>query len=146
MEVINEAQKLSGMDVLYSYDMIEKTRIGYDSDLYPDVNWIKAVTKENTPNGRISVDINGGSERLRYSLIGSYFTEDGMIVTDKKQNYDLQLKLKKYNNADACIQCNQCSYVYPHAVIRPFLLDEEDDRSEERRVGKECRSRWSPYH
>ena len=23
---------------------------------------------------------------------------------------------------------------------------EEDDRSEERRVGKECRSRWSPYH
>ena len=29
-------------------------------------------------------------------------------------------------------------------------LDEEDDeraaRSEERRVGKECRSRWSPYH
>ena len=23
---------------------------------------------------------------------------------------------------------------------------ESDDRSEERRVGKECRSRWSPYH
>ena len=23
---------------------------------------------------------------------------------------------------------------------------EERDRSEERRVGKECRSRWSPYH
>ena len=22
----------------------------------------------------------------------------------------------------------------------------EDPRSEERRVGKECRSRWSPYH
>ena len=24
--------------------------------------------------------------------------------------------------------------------------DEKLDRSEERRVGKECRSRWSPYH
>src|SRR2546430_6458397 len=24
--------------------------------------------------------------------------------------------------------------------------DPLDDRSEERRVGKECRSRWSPYH
>ena len=23
---------------------------------------------------------------------------------------------------------------------------ENQDRSEERRVGKECRSRWSPYH
>ena len=31
------------------------------------------------------------------------------------------------------------------AILR--LLDEQyDDRSEERRVGKECRSRWSPYH
>src|SRR2546429_5733492 len=27
-----------------------------------------------------------------------------------------------------------------------FTRDEADDRSEERRVGKECRSRWSPYH
>ena len=26
------------------------------------------------------------------------------------------------------------------------LKNEEDTRSEERRVGKECRSRWSPYH
>src|SRR2546422_9848943 len=25
-------------------------------------------------------------------------------------------------------------------------IDEFKDRSEERRVGKECRSRWSPYH
>ena len=23
---------------------------------------------------------------------------------------------------------------------------EQENRSEERRVGKECRSRWSPYH
>ena len=26
------------------------------------------------------------------------------------------------------------------------LMAEKDVRSEERRVGKECRSRWSPYH
>ena len=26
------------------------------------------------------------------------------------------------------------------------LVDVEYVRSEERRVGKECRSRWSPYH
>ena len=25
-----------------------------------------------------------------------------------------------------CIQCNQCSYVCPHAVIRPFLMTEEE--------------------
>ena len=27
-----------------------------------------------------------------------------------------------------------------------YIVDTFDDRSEERRVGKECRSRWSPYH
>ncbi|MBW6499295.1 MAG: pyruvate:ferredoxin (flavodoxin) oxidoreductase [Bacteroidales bacterium] len=25
-----------------------------------------------------------------------------------------------------CIQCNQCAYVCPHAVIRPFLIDDEE--------------------
>ena len=28
----------------------------------------------------------------------------------------------------------------------PLIKSDFDDRSEERRVGKECRSRWSPYH
>ena len=30
-----------------------------------------------------------------------------------------------------------------HRVINGFMIQ---GRSEERRVGKECRSRWSPYH
>src|SRR3712207_7408525 len=29
---------------------------------------------------------------------------------------------------------------------RRRLFERDDQRSEERRVGKECRSRWSPYH
>ena len=29
---------------------------------------------------------------------------------------------------------------------RPAIVDFYATRSEERRVGKECRSRWSPYH
>lgn len=27
---------------------------------------------------------------------------------------------------ERCIQCNQCSYICPHSVIRPFLLDDEE--------------------
>ncbi len=29
---------------------------------------------------------------------------------------------------DKCIQCNQCAYICPHAVVRPFLLDEEEKK------------------
>ena len=40
----------------------------------------------------------------------------------------------------------------PHAInlsrgtIELDIEEKIPDRSEERRVGKECRSRWSPYH
>ncbi|MEI6747744.1 MAG: pyruvate:ferredoxin (flavodoxin) oxidoreductase [Bacteroidota bacterium] len=30
--------------------------------------------------------------------------------------------------SDNCIQCNQCAYVCPHACIRPFLLNEEEQK------------------
>ncbi len=29
-------------------------------------------------------------------------------------------------NPELCLQCNKCSYVCPHAVIRPFLLNSEE--------------------
>ena len=39
---------------------------------------------------------------------------------------------------------------YCHTIAYNILRNKEDAeecaRSEERRVGKECRSRWSPYH
>ena len=38
-------------------------------------------------------------------------------------------------------------YVSSHLHLNlTYLLEADDSRSEERRVGKECRSRWSPYH
>ena len=32
------------------------------------------------------------------------------------------------------------------ALFTKLKFEETLERSEERRVGKECRSRWSPYH
>ena len=34
---------------------------------------------------------------------------------------------------------------YGYDITRE-IKEKTDNRSEERRVGKECRSRWSPYH
>ena len=36
-------------------------------------------------------------------------------------------------------------YTGKNGSARKFA-EEMESRSEERRVGKECRSRWSPYH
>ena len=35
---------------------------------------------------------------------------------------------------------------YMATKIPTLRIFEDENRSEERRVGKECRSRWSPYH
>src|SRR5439155_8852071 len=38
------------------------------------------------------------------------------------------------------------SYELVRAKVPKSKLSKKSPRSEERRVGKECRSRWSPYH
>ena len=48
---------------------------------------------------------------------------------------------KDYNNIDEAMRLGF------NWIKGPFeMLEELGVRSEERRVGKECRSRWSPYH
>ena len=37
-------------------------------------------------------------------------------------------------------------YVLLRSGARHNIAKKKGPRSEERRVGKECRSRWSPYH
>lgn len=97
MEVMNVASQFSSGKDMYTQAAINATRNGTDPDLYPNVNWLKAVTKDYVPSGRVSLDINGGSERLRYSLILAYYGEKGMTVTDPGVEYDASNKLSRYN-------------------------------------------------
>ncbi|MDD4744033.1 MAG: pyruvate:ferredoxin (flavodoxin) oxidoreductase [Eubacteriales bacterium] len=49
-------------------------------------------------------------------------------------------------DAAKCIQCNQCSYVCPHAVIRPFLLTQEEaDQAPETFVTKKGMKPYDQY-
>ncbi|MCI1647880.1 MAG: TonB-dependent receptor [Bacteroides sp.] len=97
MEVMNIASQLTSGKDMYTQDAINATRNRADLDLYPNVNWLNSVTKDYVPNGRISLDINGGSERLRYSMVASYFGEKGITVTDPSVDYDASNKLSRYN-------------------------------------------------
>ncbi len=53
--------------------------------------------------------------------------EDGTFPagTSKYEKRGIAVNIPEWQSEN-CIQCNQCAYVCPHAVIRPFLLDEKE--------------------
>ena len=97
MEVSNAARILSGFEPSFSEEQINNTRNQTDPDLFPDVNWLKAVTRDNAPSMRASLDVNGGTDLIRYGLVVSYIGEDGYIIRDKTQAYNSQLNANRFN-------------------------------------------------
>jgi len=66
-------------------------------------------------------------------------------ITDKYNGDFNEIK----NNLNLCIDSINALTADTNILINAAVegkLDTRADRSEERRVGKECRSRWSPYH
>ena len=64
---------------------------------------------------------------------------------------NLRTKVTPAVSADNLGRINAGAAVRLNASFLKFRLHKieflrRDNRSEERRVGKECRSRWSPYH
>ncbi|MBP1668953.1 MAG: nifJ [Bacteroidetes bacterium] len=53
--------------------------------------------------------------------------EDGTFPsgTSEYEKRGIAVNIPEWQS-DKCIQCNQCSYVCPHACIRPFLIDENE--------------------
>ena len=68
--------------------------------------------------------INLHEDDLPVSTYLPYDDGQYMSGTSRYEKRGIALFVPEWN-IDNCIQCNQCSYICPHATIRPFLLDEE---------------------
>ena len=81
------------------------------------------------------------SEAARIDLV------DRAPLTEKQQNvYESIMQYQRVNGYAPTIReiCKMVGVASTSSVYAHLKILEE--RSEERRVGKECRSRWSPYH
>ena len=107
---------------------------GQDSDM-----WVQLI--EDSPGAGYCLQQRDGSGWMRPSLI--VMGDSSVSVEYEIEEWDaghviFHVKPKDYG-AD-----KQIGVSIPQSNCSRVIMDET--RSEERRVGKECRSRWSPYH
>ena len=96
MQLLDDIRVDQGMTPMYT-DRIAKTRAGYDPDLYPDVDWIDAVTKDYASNQRVTAEVSGGNNILTYSLVAAFYNEQGILTRDPSREWDPSIKLQRYN-------------------------------------------------
>ena len=95
--------------------------------------------------------------RMPKLVIHQEKVEDPQVLVDICPFGAMEEKDGKLSINAACKMCKLCVKKGPAGAVE-YVEDEKKEeidksqwngiavRSEERRVGKECRSRWSPYH
>lgn len=75
----------------------ERYLTGYDPDLYPNIDWMKTMFKDQASTTRVNVSVTGGTPTVRYYVGGSFYTEGSILNTVKSDTYDAQMRYSKYN-------------------------------------------------
>jgi pyruvate-ferredoxin/flavodoxin oxidoreductase len=124
----NTFQK-KGESILQSnLNAIEKTENALQQIAYPTawLNASKHVSTQKTEDVYYERFIKPILRLEGDTLPVSAFNPDGSVPTDtaktEKRGFAAYLPMWIAEN---CIQCNQCSFVCPHATIRPFVFDEK---------------------
>ena len=106
---------------------------------------VKRLTREV----RIQAKYERSLEVLKYlKEAGQRRTKTGIMLGLGEEKDEVFQAIEDIRNADVDV-ITLGQYLQPtrnHLPVKRFISPEEQLRSEERRVGKECRSRWSPYH
>jgi len=105
------------------------------------------VFKNGNPSYyEVKVLSNDGQKLTRYELNP---TTGGVKKTDDEKFEKLFTRLKPtaiQNAPTSLTRAISTAETRSGGKAKEATVNRDGDRSEERRVGKECRSRWSPYH
>ena len=97
MTLLNQLAAQDGAILPFDQTRIDRTHSGYDPDLYPNVNWIDAITKDYAYTTKGNLEVSGGSDFLRYCIVASYFNESGILQQDKKLPVDNSTDNNQFN-------------------------------------------------
>lgn len=102
VEMANVALKNDqSFPALYTDAVINKYRTGEDPYRYPNVNWYDEMLNTVAPSYNASFDISGGTKKVKYYAMGSYYHDGSLIkqlndvgpikYTSDRINYRLNL-------------------------------------------------------
>ena len=58
---------------------------GENPDLYPNVDWIHEIFKQQAMTTKANVNVTGGTKNVRYYAGGSYYFEDGIFNVERNE-------------------------------------------------------------
>ena len=70
---------------------------GEDPDLYPNVDWIHEIFKDQAMTTKANVNVTGGTKNIRYYAGGSYYFEDGIFNVERNDRYNSQMNYSRFN-------------------------------------------------
>lgn len=77
----------------YTEEQIKLFADGSQPDLYPNTDWNDLILDKNVISTQHSLNISGGSEKVRYFLGLGYLYKDNMIPNQNSDRYNLDLTL-----------------------------------------------------
>jgi TonB-linked SusC/RagA family outer membrane protein len=82
---------------LYSQSKIENTVKGTNPYMYPATDWYDELFSKVAINQRANISVNGGGSVARYYVAASFSQDNGLLKTDKQNNFNNNIDLKKYS-------------------------------------------------
>lgn len=111
-------------------DLIEKNKQAIDEAIdnlkYVELSISEVKEEMNLHNVFDLIDRKEGN-KLSVSELSEFIDGSFPGGLSKYEKKNIAEELPCYNSEN-CIMCGQCSFVCPHGVIRPFLLDEIEQR------------------
>ncbi len=82
---------------LYSPQKIENTQNGTNPYVFPTNDWNELLFKDHANNKRMNLNVSGGGKVARYYVSGGYNTDNGILRTHKRNNFNSNIKLNTYS-------------------------------------------------
>ena len=115
-----------GKDVIDANKKVVDEAISYLKEITIRFNDIEFLDNKEKKYNKVFDMVNSlDGNKLKVSDFIPYKDGSYIIGTTEHEKRGIAEYVPVWNK-DKCIQCNQCAFVCPHAVIRPFLLDEDE--------------------